>query len=357
MRKRYGGFDFLRILSCCGILFLHFSNYTCPDGVYFGQILIDPQSDRLNLNCIVEVFFAISGFLMYETIQKGNDDFDFAKVMRSRLIRIIPMLTISTLLLVILGRLLVLSGDTHGIDIYDFHYYLWLILSSCLGIEYIWGGISPLVNFESWFVDILLVCNVLYLISIKLSKKLKISNRYVLYIYVIWGIICHLGNYEVPFCSFICGRGYVPFFAGVLLAAWLEEKKDRRYINIYALSVVTTYGLYMLFWPDYIIYEKPLLVGVFVAPALVILFSTETAGRWFSAEIWGKLSKVTYSVYLTHVSLIYIIFLMSNLLGIKIDFPHEIILFTFIILAFLFGGVMYLVAEKPITSLLSKTEK
>ena len=59
VNSRKNGLDFLRFMACIGILFLHFSNYFCPDGVFFGNYLLDPDTADnigINMNAMVEIF-------------------------------------------------------------------------------------------------------------------------------------------------------------------------------------------------------------------------------------------------------------------------------------------------------------
>ena len=353
--SRKNGLDFLRFMACIGILFLHFSNYFCPDGVFFGNYLLDPDTADnigINMNAMVEIFFALSGFLICsysEKIQKGMSIREF---MLPRLTRILPMLAFATILLVIGSYIMTMSGNTHGIE---FGYpYLWGIISSCLGIEYNVFFVSAEINHESWYLDVLLECYLLFFLVTKLSNRLRIRQLYIYIACILTGAAICSSETLLFVLNPQHGRGIEAFFAGVVIALYLKGRVPEKKEYILAVFILFTYSLLMIFWPQGLSFGKTHLYNFFVSPSLIILFSSHFADRLFSSKIWNKLGKICFSTYVLHVALIYFLFVLEDLFGVKVDYAHEVVLVVFVILALFIGGIAYYCIERPLGRYLDK---
>ncbi len=354
-KSRKNGLDFLRFMACIGILFLHFSNYFCPDGVFFGNCLIDPDTTDnigINMNSMVEIFFALSGFLIYSYSKKIQDGMSIREFMLPRLIRILPMLTIATILLVIGSYIMIKSGNTHGAE---FGYpYLWGIISSCLGIEYNGFFVSAEINHESWYLDVLLECYLLFFITEKLSKRLQIKQSYIYVACILIGAAISSSELIIFVFNSQQGRGIEAFFSGVMLALYLDKNVIRKKEYLLAGLLLFIYSICLIFWPQGVSFGKTHLYNFFITPSLIILFSSNAVDRLFSLKIWNKMGKICFSTYTLHVALIYFLFIVEDQLGLKVDHAHEVILVFFVILALLIGSIAYYCIERPLGRYLIK---
>ena len=352
MEKRSYSLDFLKFASCIGLLWLRYRKYTSPDGIYFGENLFNELDRGIDLRFLVEIFFVLSGFFMFTYIEKIKDGLSLERFMIKRIIRIVPMLCISTVILELLLYLLMRSGNTHGLDIYQ--PALFGIVSACIGVEYGWGLIDAHINTESWYLDILLLCYLIFYIIIKLSKKTKINEKYFFILMLAIGGFCTMQEYSFPFLEAYNGRGYLAFFIGVILASYLDRTKINLSHIIASLIWLVVYGLYHVFGPHYLQYGKSFMVSMFIAPALVILLKTGVAEKIFKWKGWGELGKISFSMYLIHVVVIIAVFNVTDALGISIDYAHEIMLLAYIVLVVVLGALTYYCVEKPLTAYLQK---
>lgn len=350
MNTRNHGLDFLRFVACLGIVFLHFSNYGCSDGVYFGNVLIDPDGDLYNFSVIVVIFFGLSGFLAYSRRKKIEDGEGFGRYLSERMIRIIPMLAISVVCWVLTSDWLIRSKNAAAVPGHD----LWALIEACLGVEYGWvfeaGGIQP----ESWFVGVLLLCFVLFYFCVWLAKQKKMNPVWFFGLFVLFGALCYSQEFELPFCGVRSGTGYEAFFFGAILADFIERKKVSGKIYIASGLIVLCYFIYLIFWPQYVVFGKVHLISFLVAPASIILLSSPGASRLFAWKGWQFLGKITYSAYLLHVSVLFALFSLMNMAGVRIDYAHEVVLITFELIVFSVGALAYLLLERPITRYLKK---
>ena len=352
--KRKSGLDALRFFACLGIVLLHYSNYSCPNGVWFGSFLLDPAETTsiINLNVMVEVFFFLSGFLIFPYSKKIQDGMRFRSFFLPRVIRILPMLTIGTILLEIVSYLLAKRGYSQEIGFTT--PYLWGILSSCLGISYSGIFTSANINPASWYLDILLSCFVIYYVLIKLSIKTKIDERYYFFSMILLGAACYAHNFALPLLDQGCGRGYEAFFSGVLFSG-IPAKKDKKNSQyLLSLTIIAIYAIYLLFFPELLTFGKTHLYNFFITPALITLFTSRIAEKLFSFKIWTLLGKASYSAYLLHVAILFSVFLLTNHLGVQIDYSHEVVFFFFAILVYIFSTITYYLIEKPLTEYLTK---
>ena len=356
MKKRSYSLDLLKFIACIGLLWFRYRKYTCPDGIYFGTVLIREDEWGLDLRFLVEIFFVLSGFFMFPYIEKIKYGISLEQFMIKRIIRIIPMLCISTILLEIMFIIMMRSGNTHGLDIYQ--PALFGIISACFGVEYGWGLVDAHINPESWYLDILLLCYLIFIIIIKLSKKTKIREKYFFILMIGIGAFCTLQEYSIPYLEAYNGRGYVAFFMGVLLASYLN-RTELNYRHVTASFIcLAIYGIYHVFGSHYLEYGKSFLIALFVAPALVVLLKTGIAEKIFAWKGWGELGKMSFSMYLIHVVVIIAIFNITDALGISIDYAHDVMLLAYIILVIFLGALTYYCVEKPITAcLIKKSEK
>ena len=350
--KYLPGFDVLRVIACLGILFLHFSNYACPDGVYFGKFLLDPQGSSYDFNLFVEVFFALSGFFAYAYVGKIEKGLTFKRFFLPKVIRIVPMLIISTVVLEIALWQLVCSGNAQGVEIYKPS--LWGMVSACFGFEYICGFDNANINRESWYIDLLLLCYIVLYLIIKVSKRKQLDWRWLCVFLSVGGSICVMQGWTIPFLGVLNGRAYAAFFIGLLLADYFTGRTFSVKHYVLAGTVLFVFAFLLVFYPDSLIYGKTCVVTYLVIPALFLSFRSDTVSKLLSFKLIKWISDVSYSTYLFHVTLIIVVFIVTDKLGFQIDYAHEVMLFFFWIVSFAFGGIAYCLVERPLTCRLNK---
>ena len=351
--ERKNGLDFLRFAACIGILFLHFSNYFCPDGVFFGNYLIDAESDNnigINMNVMVEIFFALSGYLLYYHTPKGKDLPSLRSFILPKLIRIIPMLTVGTILWTIAAYCIANSGNNHGLNIT--YPYLWGIISSCLGLEYSGFFIPADIFREGWYLDVLIECYFLYYIIIKTTRRFGINEKLIVFFAILLGAF--IFDCETGFLSsfMLVGRGLEAFFSGVLVATLNRDHAGNK-LCIYCLIPLIAYLICLLLCPLLLSFGKTHLINLLITPCLITILTSSTADIIFRWKGWRMLGQISYSTYILHIPAILFIFVITDKMAIIIDYAHEVILFSFICISIIIGFAAYYLIERPITKRLT----
>lgn len=348
--NRIYSLDFIRVIACVGICWLHYRLFLCPQGVFFGNRLINEEELGWEFKFFVEVFFGLSGYLSYSQIEKIRQGRSFSQYYKTKLIRILPMLAIGTILYEIMVALMVKNGRCIRDDFSTPS--LWGILSSCFGVQEGWGFVSSRINMESWYLDVLLLCFAFFYFIVWISKKLDVNVNIILGVMVIIGCTASSYSFSIPFLNSQDGRGYEAFFTGVLLAAHVSRKGVRIKDTIIAGCILFVYGIYHVFWPELLFFGRYHLMALLVTPALILFMESPIMKKIFLWKCWGTLGKITFCTYILHVVLIFAIFNLETKLNLSIDYAHEVMLIAFIILAFTIGAVAYFVIEKPVTKFL-----
>ena len=350
-KERVYSLDFIRVIACIGICWLHYRLFLCPQGIFFGDRMINEEACGWELKFFVEVFFGLSGYLSYHQIEKIRQGMPFSQYYRKKLIRILPMLAIGTIFYEVMVGIMIGNGRCIRNDFYA--PTLWGILSSCFGVQEGWGFISTWINVESWYLDVLLLCFAFFYFTVWLSKKLDINTAVVFAVMVIIGCTASSYALPIPFFNDQDGRGYESFFAGVLLAGYVARNGVHRKEVIVSFAVLLTYGMYHIFWPDLLFFGRYHLMALFVPPALILLMESSVMKRLFFWAGWGNLGKITFCTYVFHVGLIFAIYNIETKLDLTIDYAHEVMLIAFIIAAFILGALLHFAVERPLTRMLA----
>ncbi|MCR4643621.1 MAG: acyltransferase [Lachnospiraceae bacterium] len=341
--ERNGALDLIRIAACCGILYLHYRSYLCPGGVYWGDMLLSPENSGIDLRCFVEVFFVISGFLMFPYIERIRKKAGVLDFMRPRLWRMLPLLALGAVLYQFLSWRLFVSGA----DVNYTQSSLWGLLSSALGVQEGWSFINTRINPESWYVNILLLCYLIFYILVRLGEKTRTDCCWGFVFMILLGAACVSQEWELPFLGYMAGRGYQAFFTGLLLAVYLKRKPSGRGRYIVSGLILAVYLLYHIFAPELLVFGKFYLVSFFVAPALIVIAEAEPVRKAFGRKAISSFAKITFACYVLHTCTLLGIRYLAILLGLKMDYPHEVMLLTYMMTALAVGALAYFTVERP----------
>ena len=345
-QERNGALDLIRIIACTGILYLHYRTYLSPDGVLWGDTLITAENSGIDLRCFVEVFFVISGYLIYPHIERIKKKAGVLDFMRPRLWRILPMLVLGTLLYQFLSWRLLATGEAVSYT----QSTLWGMISSGLGVQEGWSFINTHINPESWFLDVLLLCYLFFYILVRLGEKTKINCCWGFAFMVLLGASCVSRESELPFLGYMAGRGYEALFGGVLLAIFLKEKNTGKQKYVVSVIILAVYLLYHIFAPWLLVFGKYYLMAFFVAPALIVIAESETAKKCFHWKGYSSFAKITFSTYVLHTCTLLGIRNLTQIIGINVDYSHEALLVAYILIAYFCGTLAYFAVERPLSS-------
>jgi peptidoglycan/LPS O-acetylase OafA/YrhL len=294
----------------------------------------------------VDIFFIISGFIMYyltvDQFAVKGAPFEF---MKRRLIRIVPLYWICTT--AYLAMLVISPGDVNGRP---------GLLDTLLSYVFIpWpradGGLFPVyslgwtLNYEMLFYVSLAVC-------LLLPRRIGLAALGVFL--VSWVIIAPFAPKDLWFIQFL-GNPIVPEFLIGIALSWLclngRAIKGSTAIMLIAAGIVLAVILYQANAYSYV---WRLVTGG--GPALLIAAAAILAApvsRNAVTNALAFLGDASYSLYLTHPFAIKAVGILCN----KLDLPLAFVFVLGVPAALAVGAAVHLVVERPLLRLLGSGRK
>lgn len=205
---RMKSIDGLKGIACLIIVFYHYSSYFDSIGLWIfghGEVM-------------VEVFFAISGFMMAYNYKLRLSKMDFTSFFVKRYMKIMPLYWVTNGAFYLM---LLLGGIIAGKNLFfDYKLSLVSVLMEFSGFYTGWLYGDMPMNIPLWTVCIMLLCYIIYYIMCKVSKKSQ--NRYILCVIFLIGFSI-LGNTVtksdefVPLYNGAVFRGLESFGVGLFL--------------------------------------------------------------------------------------------------------------------------------------------
>ena len=339
--------DILRIAATILIVFHHYQQ--CTGAFFEGRLNF--YNGRFYFGYIVEFFFLLSGFFMVSYIGRIRDGLPFRKFLLKRVIRLLPLVFLSGAAYEII---LCLHKFIIGTDWFQIQVNPWGLIIDALGIQDGWVFPNPSVNNPTWYISVLLLCYILFFILTYIAKRLKFSPVY-LYIFMVL-IGCGIRTYSIslPFLNSSSSRGFYAFFFGILLGMLLQKYPLRKKHVILSACLIALLS-YLIFshW-TWVEANINYLMTFCFYPALIVIFSSDTARSMFRHPIIGTLGKITYDVYLWHNPLFPLMFVMLHIFGLSPNLNSMRAMILYTVISFGAGTISYFVLDKPIHRYLQK---
>lgn len=304
-RSRNYALDIIKFIAALLMVFHHFQQVMGGSFRY-----INFYGGRFYYGYAVELFFVISGYLLYPYVQRVRCGLGFARFMGRKLKRLLPLTAITAVfyeIAYIVSRS-IRFGSPKG-ELFT----LWGTLLSAFGLNA--GGAfnspDPSVNNPCWFVAVLLICYALFYIECRLARRLRISPVWLFAATVLLG--CGVRSYgiELPFLNGYSARGYHALFFGLILAHALANGKPRPWA--YALSIACFIGLpaLVVFAPDFVSQGMEYLFTFLFCSAVILLAASPAAQRLFKMPWLGALGRISFNIYLWHAGFLVLLKLLS----------------------------------------------
>lgn len=352
MDNRNYSLDIIKIVATIIIVFHHYQQIfetTFPTGLNY-------YDGKFNFAYIVELFFILSGYFLYNYIKRINSGLGFDTFITSKLKRLLPMLTISA----IGYEIVVVWGSYCGaqyISQNSIHVVIWGLVTSSLGIQEGWGITDYWVNHPIWYVSVLIWCYVLFFFVTWLARRIKTSPEKFYIFIIILGIGMKSYNISLPFLNTQMYRGYISVFTGVLLASLV----DKRIIDITSWKIQITStgiiasGLYCFINKySWILEGLPYLLTLFFFPAIIILAQNPLFKKTLHYSWIGTLGKIMFDVYVWHNTVLLSIRCMKDLDWISFDTTQRRWMYLVWIITLLVGTISYYLVEVPINKRINK---
>lgn len=330
--------DFLKVAATTAIVFHHYQQVT---GAHFERG-INYWEGGFYFGYIVELFFLLSGYFMFGYISKIQKGLTFKSFFLKRFRRLAPMLTLAALTYEVL---LYFYRCQFGSDYCGVELSLWGGVIDSLGVQAGWVFANPSINNPTWYVSVLLFCYILFYLGTKGSARLRISARYC-YLFIIF-VGCAINTYSIdlPFLNAFMSRGYVSFFAGVLLGSYVYEKTFSNKAGGFALLIV---GLFVVLFKTHFNFIETgfqYLLTFIVYPALIISLKTEIASKVFRHPIWGKAGGTSFSVYLFHCPCFILMFVIFGITNFDANYSSHALMYSVTLIVWVLGSLIYVFIE------------
>ncbi|GAA4332073.1 acyltransferase [Mucilaginibacter gynuensis] len=339
--RKLEGIQILRGIAAAMVVFCHVVN-----AVYnydHGQSLLAKKQFILWGTSGVDIFFVISGFIIYITTVNKNRQADSAPAfMLKRALRIYPLYWLFTTVYV----LLILSGLAFRSNpitpLYTISSYL-LIPADKPGHH---GFIHPIVS-QGWTLAYELYFYLIFSLGILLKQKKHFILYLCISLSVLAGLALSFKSVYLPVTGLISSPLIMEFVLGVLLARLFLhlQKSQLLFKSNYLCALLIAIALLALYFEPVnvsrVAYRAPL-AGLMLLTAAMLCPVRSAVNRYLI-----YLGDASYSVYLTHglFSLAIGTLLKKGWLG-MIDPSLIILLFTAI--AIIGGVLVYTWIEKPL---------
>lgn len=310
---------------------------------------------------LVELYFIISGFLMYQYIKRIQDGLSFKDFFKRRFFRYTPIVTISVISFNIIGY------TTNSIIGYPQFILsdVFTSLITCLSIQTGWCfnlDFSGLTNYALWYISVLQLCYILFYVLTYIATKMKINYKYLYFIVIILGICFRSYKLSIPLVNFKLCRGYYSFFFGILFAEFIKKYSFYNIkLKFASFLIIITGVLLGIYGRDYLgdggfdghfIY---LLTFIFYPSIIYFISSLKKLREYIDKSRFIKnLGDISFTIYVFHVPLIYlyVLFYYKMIGNMPIISNKQLLMFSVFVISI--SSVIHLCIEKPLNRLVKE---
>lgn len=345
--KREYSLDFIKIVATILIVFHHYQQVI---GVYYNKG-VNFAGGKFYFGYIVELFFVLSGYFMYSYIAIiQNQKVDFLNFYLKRLGRLAPLMAIGAISYEIL---LVIYEYIYGQPWFDIKPTFWGTIIASLGIQDGWGLTNPCVNNPTWYISVLLLCYIVFYMSVYIASRWNIKPQYIFAVMIFLGMGIQTYGIDLPFLNASSARGYYAFFFGILLAGFLK----RKYIGVkwMIVNVITVLILTVLIvlTPDFMDKGINYIMTFIYYPAVIIFFKSQVVKKVFDNNIWGRLGRISFDVYIWHNPFFILLFILIKIFNWNLNLSSCWFMIVYAIICYLFGTISHYFIEKPLNRLVA----
>lgn len=364
MKERFKNIEFLRIIGCFAVIFYHlFMKNNGILGVGADIEILDKFTKMTRHgNMAVELFFIISGLFFALNLDTTKSLWKFLK---KKLIRLYPVFIVM-LLIGYLGHSLL---GLYKLKIYQSILCLFgfngTILANGMGWQ---TGVNT-----GWYVSTMLWTFLLFYYLLKNYEKKTVDLIIAILIYCSYGMLIHYSTgttwgankYFTLFINSGMCRAIGGIGVGYFIAQWYNQNKEtikNTVLPIYTKLFLTVIEFMCLFFIinnlllHKIKYDNNFIfIVVFVITIMLFLSNQGFISKFLNKDVFVNLSKYTYSIYMLHC---YIIYMLRNYFwNIHKHFLeiHPIVNISIaVFLSIFFGVIMYHLVERPASKYLKK---
>ena len=346
-RERDGGLDLLKTAATVLIVLHHYQQVFW---VRFDRG-INFYGGTFYFGYLVELFFVISGFVMYDYIARIREGLRFRPFISRRYSRLFPMMLVTAAAFALIAA--AYEAKLHfpwpGVQL-----DLWGIIVASLGIQGGWGLPNPGINNPTWYLSVLLLCYVLFYACVRLAKRKDLPLTAVFLFLIFLGIGIMNYDIDLPFLNAMTARGYCAFFWGLILAGLLRRREPGRPLRLLSLAVVLGFPFAVAYANGFVSSGISFLLTFVYYPAWIVVLRAPAAKKLLRAGFWKTLGSISFNVYMWHSFLFIVFDLYMCTFGWDISYSDRAVMLGFAVVCYLFGTVSHYCIEKPLTRFLER---
>ena len=342
-RKHDYALDLLRFICALAVVMGHYEDQF---DVHFSTLDFTTENFYYWIVNISGLFFIISGYLSYNSIDKIRNGLRFEKYYSGKLIRIVPVAAISRFFYGLMTYVTWRGKD----------FSVWKVLATAFLVQAGGPFTEMFVNSHLWYLSVLLLCYALFFIAIRLSRRFEINWRYACWFMVILGASAFnvTAWNNLPFIGIAASFGYMSFFTGVLLASVLENRGPNRIAVLMSLFILVSFSLLLIFRYEVMRYGMTYLMLFIYYPAIIVLIKSDVAQKLLNHKAFGFLGKITLGVYIWHMEFNILLSIADSVLHLGINFATRWAELVVILMNVAIGTGSFYLLEKPIHKALSR---
>lgn len=346
--ERKYGLDVIKITATILIVFHHYQQVT---GATFEGINF--YGGKFSFGYIVELFFVISGYVIYPYIDKiCQKRIRLSEFYFNRFIRFFPMVTITA---ISYELLLYIYVYRMGYEWFGLQPTLWGTVIDCLMIQCGWGFANPQVNNVTWYVSVLMLCYIIFYVFVSIAKRYKFDVIYLFVLAILLGVSVNTYSLEFPLLNLDTYRGLYSFFWGLVLRRVMPGVQKgiakHKFVSVLIGVIILLVVPFLIHKEHITVIRDVNYVVTFVCYSVIIcLFEIPQVTDFFKFRFLKVLCEISFNVYLWHGSLFTALYI---LIAIFCKGQNEFLyskraMYLFTIGSFVWGSMSYFLFERPI---------
>lgn len=349
--KRYfPELNLLRFMAaCCIALFYHYEIFY---GVYPFYNFPGMKYIYMYSGYGVELFFLISGFVMYYSYygRIRESKINFKGFLFGRIKRLYPVMIVTVLASAAIQWLNIAIFSVPAVlDCHDERNSFFSFILSLLGLNSGWFINHDMysINGPAWFISIIIICYVVFFALISLTKNDKLKENIGLFALIVLGVYLYLNPQKLPLLYGSCGRGYLNFFLGIVIAKSFEKIKNVKEQAIAGIGAAFVLVLFMIMFKANNLGSLDLSIVLGFNVPIFILFTTIPVFRWISDnKIVKFLGSISFSLYLWNLPVGGGIALLNSVLKLNLNFYSTGVWMSFVIVSIVISVISHFAIEK-----------
>ena len=345
--KRDYYLDFIKIVATICIVFHHYQQVT---GAFFEKS-INFNGGKFYFGYVVELFFVVSGFLMYSYIDKIQGGLSFKDFFVKRFVRLFPLMAIGAISYEIF---LVMYQKIYQSSWFDIQVTFWGTIVASLGLQEGWGLQNPCVNNPTWYISVLLLCYVVFYLSNYLASRWSVPVKYFFVFIILLGMGISTYGISLPFLNTQVARGYYAFFFGVLFASFMKNYNSSLKLDVLVLLIIIGIPLLIVYKYEIMVNGLNYIMTFIFYPALIALGKNSLVSAMFGKSWIGTLGKISFDVYIWHNPFFLLLYIFIKIFNWNLSLDSITTMVMYTIVCYLFGTISHYFIEKPIGDIIDK---